>query len=566
MPFKDHDYPGYIGYNVIANAALQTGIHCCDIAMHISSIINNPLLKSAQEFLEQPSPRKQPLFGTCIDEATSILTAENILIKFLQRKRRELCNFAIKKIQDPQESIIYCMLLAPEIREAIKDSILGGRDFSTDKLSSDKLRDECLVCIEEFNKGNEQLLVDFCEKPEVCIEYIKSYYLTGNNRGDDAKLAKMFIVPRPDSTGMLNIAAMYLKRKIVVVSATNGDPFITEDYSNGTNPPIYIGYDGRLHFVELRPYTISQLSKISDSMIATNLEKILYESIIAVAIVQQTKEMQPQHLVEALQRLSNLKVQYAEIKTAARNLEGRLEKFMKLLIQDPNILKDQDNPQVKELYKLYDELLANQQHWLNTSKLSKAEVIRARQIQAQNGQLQHLIKAKVSDLNKDINKALVNIVWGASESTIALDAKIMAAHDMAQQLQDFFVAHAYIKPNIPRVNEVTPAPVTSWLQKFKDFVYKIVTPIFYVFHAMYAAITSRVVSKPSNETAISKPNVSEDIKDKISPKSIALELPKTSGFTPLMSSKKEIVVAGPEPFATEPPKDKQKGRVRSQSW
>lgn len=515
MLLNNCEYPGYIGYKVIANEALQTGVHCCDIAMHIDRIQENIALKEIVAFLEQPHNIK--------DEGAAIIDAQKILNSFLQSKRRELCEFAIKKIQDPNEGIIYCELLGPEIKTAI----LVGTDFSIPESELPSLSDM-------------DALDAFCQKPEICIAYIQQYYLVGNGKNEDPSLAKMFIVPQPGTTGMLNIAAKWLQRNIIVVNARNGEPFITEDYSNISKPPIYIGYDGYLHFVELQPCTIEQLEKETSSTIREGLEQSIYEDIMAATIAQQTKEMHPQQLLIAQQQLFRLKGTYAEIITAKKTIEKRQKTFI-------NLLKNCRT--VQETDTLYSVLLAKHTQWLQQVHLSTVDATRVQQIQSQQQCLQELINNNVPNLDTQISKSLINIIWSVSESNIALAAKITAAFDMAQELTDFFVANAYQTPS-PQINEAMSA--VSWLQQIKSWLSQFVAIIIYPFNACVTAIAGLLFAKPTNDFVVSHQNiVSQQQQANIATYNIRA----TKNFTPLRDGRKREVVSGmPQQPAVNNPK------------
>ncbi len=456
MPISEinskHPHPGYIGYQVIDHGDLQNGKHCCDIAMHADNITNNPSAALALKFLEQPLPRKNPFFNNILDEGNSIMAAQQILNKLLQEKRRELCDFAVDKIKNSQENIIYRMLLAPEIQTALLES----RDFSIADLRSDNLKVEFLSAIEEFNNDNTAKLINFCQNTDVCIDYIEKYYRAGNNLWDDAGSARMFIVPSPYSTGMLNIAAMHLKKKIIVISSRNGAPFSTQDYSNGTKPPVYIGYDGTLHFVQLQPYTIDELVKICTTFGNPAVEQSIYEGILAVAIMQQAGDVVPQQLVVAQQFLVDLKAKYAEIITALKSIEENQKKFTDII--------DNAHPEFKQASELYGLLLQQQTNWLSVTILSQDEASRAQQIQSQKELLGDLLD-KILELNVDIKKALVDIIWIVSATDISVETKITAIHEMKQQLQDLFVAHAY-QAHRP----ISQTPAISMFQNFQLFI------------------------------------------------------------------------------------------------
>jgi hypothetical protein len=548
MTRKISNYPGYIGYNVIANEVLQTGVHCCDIATHISEIKNNPALTSALKFLENPASQSPSFFGYIQDYGYAIATAQTTLNQFLQLKRRQLCEYAIRNIQNSPDSLIYCVLLAPEI----KASLVEDRDFKASDLDSEVYIDG-LNAIEQFNLGNVVDLDDFCQKPEVCIDYIRHYYLQGNKPNDDPLTAKMFIVPPPDSTGMLNIAAMQLQRKIIVLSARNGEPFVTEDYSNGTRPPIHIGYDGHLHFVELQPYTLSQLAKISYVDEHSDLEKAIYESIMAIMIAQQTREILPQRLLESQQLLENLKVKYAEIVTAEKTLEAKQEKFMRLLINDSRIFRDENHPQHQAALGMYSILLEVQAQWLQTSILSNVDVTREQQIQDQKQTLARKINTGFS-VNENISKELVNIVWSTAESNVALEAKNVTALKMAQILKDFFVAHSCKTPihkpdltiGMPQITQET-----TWVQKLKAFFIGCFESLLKPLRSIVAFVASFMFSSTEATLDQSEQNNSDIVDPNRTQENTSnQQLQKTNSFTPLRNSQTKEIRSSVEQLPT----------------
>lgn len=541
MPFDDSDYPGYIGYDIIANEAMQTGVHCCDIAMHAENIKNNQFLKSALDLLEQRRLIKTPCFDFITDEGDAVIAAQSTLNKFLQQTRRELCEFAITKIQDPNANEIFCLLLAPEIKAAILAE--ESRDFPVSILLSEELSTECTVAKAEYYRSNEDLLHDFCKKPEVCINYIQYHYLVGNKPNDSLIASKMFIVPTPDSTGMLNIAAMHLKRKIIVISARNGIPFETKDYSNGTKEPIYIGYDGRLHFVELRPHTSVQLENMAKHENSI-LKKAIYKSIIGITRLQQKREIQPQQLMQIQQFLNQLRINYAEIITTEQTLYEDQGKFMQLLIENLGLSENKSNIQAEykdDLHGLYSSLLKNQIDWLITTILSDVEEIKSQQRISQKQLLQKIISDKIANIDENTTKQLVNNICGTSDSLVALKTKKMDIFSMAQQVEDFFVVNEYLEP-IKQVEDET----VSWPEIFKLFVINTFTALLHYFKLILSKISSFITGNlytdNNAELVLSATNSNLGVVQDLATENTHIHnIHKTNEFTPLLNAKRQRV-------------------------
>lgn len=474
----------YPGYNIINNEALQTGVHCGDIAIHMDSLRRETdAIKSLVNNYNQP-PNENVL-----------MNSENILNQIIQAKRRELCEFAIEKIsQTNADGETWRRILSSELKKTIIEFYNStGRDGIQDSMVKNPVDENSPEFLPNFINALEDKIDDLeydfekiFEDPELGVAYIEDYYLHGNNEGDDPFSSRMFKVPEPGSSGMMDFAAALLKRPIIVINAKNGEPYQSISSDEYNPNPIYIGYNGSDHFVELRPLTIDEMYEIVQKKPTEEDEKI--EQAIVRGKLYLALEPQNTDVKELIQRAATT---YAAINSKKDTLNKDETKFKK-------------NHQLKEIDidDFYEYLLKMQITWINDNTKASSE--------EKEHQRKRLIGTMIDfGISKQLATDIQQLIARQADRKLSIISDSIALAGYINELNSLKlniepkspVIDKNYEPFVPLetdVSEYKPSRDNSIWGRIKNFLSNVVAVLLYPFKWVIKILTASATPIPAN--------------------------------------------------------------------